>query len=363
MHKILLFLLFFFPALGFAKTKKAEIQARPGILNAQGRWEINGRVMYRSRSLEEKPKTSRVRSMLGMFRRFTRNGVPYANLFLRLPHQTLKILADNRGRFQIGGVIEAPTTQPTTAQPTTQPTTNASCQRPRWSDLPLAQPTAGILPLRIELNPQQQGLQAPPQESFLVREAAPRGLHIISDVDDTLIWTNVTQKTKMAKDLLFKDTKEVRIIDGAPTFLHTALCSPNGQGGGTLHYLSGSPTRLFDRIASIFRLHRFPLGSLTLKPISGKQAYPLTEQLKYKLDALRRILAAFPQRPFLLLGDNGEKDPVIYDIIRKEYPQQIRAIFIHQVQPLTPEQKALKDIYYFSSYAEAEKKLPSLSEK
>jgi phosphatidate phosphatase APP1 len=294
---------------------------------------------------------------MGMVRRFTRKGAANARVTLTLGPQSFTTDTDAKGYFRFQGQL--PTSRPT-QQPTQDPTSVPSaCNRPFWgSDHTAPIPaTAGILPfsLIVETNENGNGkrYKAPPYHGFLVYRSANRGIHVITDLDDTLIWTYVTQKTKLAKQALFDDVRKVKAIDGAISFLETLLCKPSNQGGGTLHYLSGSPTRLFDRILRIFRLHRFPLGSLTLRPLSNTKAASQSQQSLYKIVEIRRILRTYPQEQFVLVGDNGEKDPVIYNTIRNESPKQIRAILIHQVKPLTLEQQALSNTFYFKDYKDA----------
>jgi phosphatidate phosphatase APP1 len=45
----------------------------------------------------------------------------------------------------------------------------------------------------------------------------------------------------------------------------------------------------------------------------------------------------FPQRRFLLIGDSGEKDPEVYDVLRQRFPAQIVGILIR----IPPEQNSL----------------------
>gem|GEM_PF-2377508 len=339
-----------------AKEYEIEIQAFPSILHADGTWLIEGRTMRKSRWIGGDAKPSALRNMMGMVRRFTRKGAARARITLVLGSQNFTTDADAKGYFRFQG--KAPTSLPSQAP---QETTSApsACQRPRWNADP-SHPfsaTPGILPFSLTVETEHNGsgkrYKAPPYHGFLVYRNANQGIHVISDLDDTLIWTHVTQKTKLAKQALFDDVRKVKTIDGALSFLETLLCSPNNQGGGTLHYLSGSPTRLFDRILRIFRLHHFPLGSLTLRPLSNAKAASQSQQSLYKVIEIRRILRTYPQESFVLVGDNGEKDPIIYNLIRNEFPKQIRAILIHQVKPLTLEQQALSNTFYFKDYNNA----------
>ncbi|MEM1009272.1 MAG: phosphatase domain-containing protein, partial [Myxococcota bacterium] len=359
------------PKHAHAHKKQAEIHLYPSFVDAQGRWKLHGRVLYKSRWIT--PQTSgKLRNMFSMFRRFTRKGVPFLRLTIHVSQQKREVLTDREGRFQLTGQrsrtkarpspSSSPSQTPSSKATSTSPqalsfgqtqvqtprsmpastlnTEHKSCTLPTWWSALHPKPqkrikASGYIPILVARSPQQTNtVTLLPTTSFLVREHTQEsGMHVISDIDDTLIWTHVTQKAKMLKNMMFSNATQVKVIDGAKTFLRHALCRTNTPG--TLHYLSGSPRQLFDRIRGIFSLRQFPLGSLTLKPITGPKTYPLGAQQKYKIESIQRIMRAFPKRRFLMLGDNGEHDPHIYNQIRKQFPKQIKAIFIHQVKSQT----------------------------
>ena len=57
----------------------------------------------------------------------------------------------------------------------------------------------------------------------------------------------------------------------------------------------------------------------------------LGPQNQYKTGVIERILADFPRRRFLLVGDSGEQDPEIYGAIARKHPEQVERIFIRNV--------------------------------
>ncbi|MFH1921907.1 MAG: App1 family protein, partial [Planctomycetota bacterium] len=57
----------------------------------------------------------------------------------------------------------------------------------------------------------------------------------------------------------------------------------------------------------------------------------LGSQEGYKSGAIERILADFPERRFILVGDSGEQDPEIYAAIARTHPEQVIRIFIRNV--------------------------------
>jgi phosphatidate phosphatase APP1 len=44
------------------------------------------------------------------------------------------------------------------------------------------------------------------------------------------------------------------------------------------------------------------------------------------------LLKTYPQLPFILIGDSGEKDPEYYQEIVKQFPNRILAVYIREVK-------------------------------
>lgn len=84
---------------------------------------------------------------------------------------------------------------------------------------------------------------------------------------------------------------------------------------------------------------QFPPGSMHLRD-DGKLLSRLVETPgQAKRDAILRIMADFPQRHFVLIGDSGEIDLEIYTRIASEFPDQILKIYIRDVT--TPDAKTI----------------------
>jgi phosphatidate phosphatase APP1 len=51
----------------------------------------------------------------------------------------------------------------------------------------------------------------------------------------------------------------------------------------------------------------------------------------HKLGVIERLLADFPHRRFMLVGDSGESDPEIYAQVARTHPERIDSIAIRDV--------------------------------
>ncbi|WP_245767182.1 App1 family protein [Stigmatella erecta] len=140
---------------------------------------------------------------------------------------------------------------------------------------------------------------------------------VISDFDDTLAVSHVTQPAKLMESALLRDADSQEVVPGMADF-YGCLRAPAAPA---FALVSGSPVQYVPRVAAFLGRHRFPPFALYLRNLG-----PGTLS-NYKQPTLRRLLREFPQ-PVVLVGDSGEKDPEIYAQIREEFPGRVKAIYI-----------------------------------
>lgn len=153
-------------------------------------------------------------------------------------------------------------------------------------------------------------------------------LGVISDIDDTLTPTEVTDKIRLIRNTLFHNTYSVKVFDGAGE----ALAAVVGKGEGSrptlpLFYLSGSPWALHERIADAFDRLGLPHGVTILRRYFQEPLDPF----HFKHPHLLEIVDANPGFRWMLCGDSGEKDPEVYHTLMEERPDAVEAVFIHNV--------------------------------
>ena len=189
----------------------------------------------------------------------------------------------------------------------------------------------GLETLSAELVP-GQGYWAPLAETrVVIQPEAESSLGFVSDIDDTIKVSDVTNKLSAVRRLLFTNEKTAEAIPGTAA-LYRILEAHDGQADGDLHYLSGSPIHLADAIYGFLDRNAYPRGAVDLKKwgFAKGDDNPLQQQ-DYKQEKLRLLLKTYPNKLFICFGDSGEKDPEIYRQIAKEYPGRIKAIFINNV--------------------------------
>lgn len=179
---------------------------------------------------------------------------------------------------------------------------------------------------------------------------AANGRGLISDLDDTVVISEVLHKRHLLANTFFKNPTQRQAVPGVAR-LYAQVAATNPQPGATpLFYLSASPRQLHSPIAEFLAHNRFPPGILLTKRVSDDpQSDPWTDQFAYKTAKIEEIFARLPQVRFILVGDDGEKDPETYDWVRRHYPERVEAIWIRRVNPdparrRFPAQENLADI-------------------
>lgn len=162
----------------------------------------------------------------------------------------------------------------------------------------------------------------------------PGNVHgVISDIDDTVIVSEVNDKKKLLGNTFLQNPSQRQSFPGTARFYKQLLAKNPQPNAAPMIYLSASPRQLTENIASFLAKNDFPTGALITKLVTGDERDPLLDQQKYKLSKIESVLAALPSVVFDLVGDDGERDPEIYRIIAEKFPQRVRAIYIRKVHP------------------------------
>lgn len=140
---------------------------------------------------------------------------------------------------------------------------------------------------------------------------------VISDVDDTIKISHVLDKS----DALSKADKTENLFRGMNVlYKQIQVALPGAQ----FSYLTNAPEFIMKHNHQKFLSdNMFPAGNLLLRE-------KLTEK-EHKIKTLRKLLENSNDIELLILiGDNGERDPAIYNAITQEFPQIQQITFIRQ---------------------------------
>ena len=162
-------------------------------------------------------------------------------------------------------------------------------------------------------------------ESFVIHPASA-GVSIILDIDDTIKVSNVRDKKALLLNTFLNDympTEGIKELFAAFAKLENPA----------YHYVSASPAHLYPALAEFFAREQFPEGSFHLRDATDlRDLAPSKKKLiAHKNQSIEKLLAVYPQRKFILVGDSGESDPEIYAGIKRKFPDRVLEIYIHNV--------------------------------
>lgn len=163
-------------------------------------------------------------------------------------------------------------------------------------------------------------------EVLFTKEKAEFG--IISDIDDTIIESDILKPLKMISNVLLKNEQK-RIAFKGVKKLYRELVK---REKNPLFFVSGSSYNLYDMLTVFCRHNEIPKAPFIMRDLGfGDLQWIKQDSQEYKEENIKRILKMYPDLSFILIGDSGEKDPEIYLNIAKQFPDQVMAIYIRHV--------------------------------
>ncbi len=199
------------------------------------------------------------------------------------------------------------------------------------------------------------------QVELMIHPQQDQSLGFISDIDDTIKISDISNKLAAAKKLLTLNPFQAKVMPGTST-LYQLLENRDKQADGDFFYLSGSPLNLSPEIYSFLDFQRFPTGAVELKKWGFEEGddNPI-QQENYKGEKLKAIFEAYPNKPFVLFGDSSEKDTEIYLAIAAEYPGRVKGIFINNVTADDPSAARFAGVHLTANAGESARILAGLN--
>lgn len=244
-----------------------------------------------------------LRNLWHTVRRLGSDEVPAAQVRASLDGVSRTALADDEGFFR----VELPiTTRPGVGEVW------------RVVELELMDPLPPAGPVRVE------GLSiVPPAEARF---------GVISDIDDTVVRTDVANLLRMLRLVLLTNAHTRLPFAGVAAFYRALHEGAAGNFTNPVFYVSSSPWNFYDLLTEVFEVHDIPVGPLFLKDYGIARDLILSRgHEEHKIVAIEHILDTHPKLPFVLIGDSGQKDPEIYREAVRRYPGRVEAIYIRDV--------------------------------
>jgi len=154
------------------------------------------------------------------------------------------------------------------------------------------------------------------------------GVAVVSDIDDTIMKTGLTQGWTAAGRTLFRDVADRKPVLGMSTFYAGLARGDGTQRTVPFFYVSTGSWNLYDYLVAFSNLHRFPRGPLFLTDWGPTSDRIMRDGREHKRATIRALLEGNPNYRFVLIGDVGQSDPETYELMAREYPGRIAAIFL-----------------------------------
>ena len=156
---------------------------------------------------------------------------------------------------------------------------------------------------------------------------------VISDIDDTILHTGVVSslKWKVIINTMFKRATKRAQLDGASDFYTKLHQGKTGVEANPIFYVSHSPWNLYRYLELFLKTNNFPKGPILLRSMASFKMRKKNDDKPQKQKEISNLLKSYPELPFILIGDSGEKDGDIYQEISMLFPGRIKAIYLRSV--------------------------------
>ena len=173
-----------------------------------------------------------------------------------------------------------------------------------------------------------------------IRVPAGATFGVISDLDDTVIQSRITSFLQAVRTVMLGNARTRLPFPGVAAFYQALERGGDAARANPIFYVSSSPWNIYDIIADFMDIQRIPTGPIHLRDWDiGLSALSSRRLRTHKEPIIREILDLYPALPFILIGDDSQKDPEIYRAILDRYPGRILAIYIRNVR-VDPERSA-----------------------
>ena len=164
---------------------------------------------------------------------------------------------------------------------------------------------------------------------ILVVAPGPR-LGIVSDIDDTAMVSHVPRMFVAAWNQLVKYTSSREPVPGMAELLTRV---ERAHPGTPVIYLSTGAWNVVPTHRSFFERHGFPAGPMLMTDWGPTNTGLFRSGIEHKRTELRRLMIDLPDVTWLLVGDDGQHDPLIYGEAAREHSDRVAAVAVRRLTP------------------------------
>jgi phosphatidate phosphatase APP1 len=285
--------------LGSPRAGRLMLMPYTGYAN-DSRLIVRGRVLRERKTTLPEPHTSGWRNFVALARLINSAEVPGATVCANFRSRDCEAITDREGYFEFNIALDR------------------RLERDVEIDLRLVAPSAA------------DGRPIVARAAICVPPASAC-FGVISDIDDTIVWTHVGNCRRMLWTLARSNAATRKPLDGVAALYRALHDGTAGDEGNPIFYVSSGPWNLYPPLVDFLRINGVPRGPVFMKDWGRHTLYEWRDHGAHKLASIREIMTAFAHLPFILVGDSGEQDPEIYREVVREFPGRIAAIYIRSV--------------------------------
>ena len=165
-------------------------------------------------------------------------------------------------------------------------------------------------------------------EVLIVDPAAKIG--IVSDIDDTVMVTWLPRALTAAWNSWAKRPSKRQSVPGMAEF-YAQLQRRYPQA--PVFYLSTGAWNTFGSLKQFLSHHGFPAGPMLLTDWGPTETGFFRSGQEHKRVQLRNLLIAYPDMQWILIGDDGQHDPLTYGDVANEHPDRIHSVILRNLSP------------------------------
>lgn len=273
---------------------------------------LMGRVFRQAALGEVIPRHGVLRDLADVVRRIVRHGLPEVTVKVALGDNVTSVTTDRDGYFDVH-----------------MPLTHALPTDSAWHHAELHVVLPGVEPIRSFTE-----VYIPPAATDLL---------VISDIDDTVMYTGVANKLRMLHRLFVKQAHQRMAFPGVAALYQALHDGASGQARRPILYVSRGPWSIYEMLEEFFQLNRIPVGPILFLRewgITLRRPWPRRAE-DHKYDMIRHMLTMRDELPCVLIGDSGQHDPEVYARIVHEFPERIRAVYIRRVERKPERERAI----------------------
>ena len=201
--------------------------------------------------------------------------------------------------------------------------------------LPVPDLPAGWHEARAVITPIEDG-ECASGTGRVVKPSPKAPFLVISDIDDTILLTGLTEGAAMVVRTVLREASERSAIPGMASLYRglvrgIATRAGNRKPAPTFFYVSTGSWSFYPALQEFVQLRGFPVGPMFLTHWGPTERYLQRSGPEHKRTAIRRLMEAYPLMPFVLIGDSGQRDPLTYEEMAREFPGRVKLILIRQV--------------------------------